>query len=437
MNLRYYADLVSFLQERGMQFQKEVFQMSFADAEYGSVLRYRQVRFFGGYWPQVPLSVMLSSPFRFAHMLFDAAFFYRRARSDLQSGVVDGMTLGEYLAHLKQNRGYTSVFLESIILPVLSLALTADFDTVRSMPADIPVRWLASGLFTMRRSDGGVYRPIGGVTQMSATLGAPLKDVRTSTSITNVTRLEDGKIQLQDSNGASEVYDHIVLATQANQALKLVGHLDPHYENLSKIKHTTTSVVIHTDSTVMGPEIDPRYSFHMLADRTQGQAMSSIWMNPTMPQLPVDVHQTTNPIVPLDPAKILFEHTFERPVIDVAAAVAIRALQQSNGSNNIWFCGSYSLYGMPLLENGAQSAFRVAEALTGKAVNLRPSLAYPSFFRRLLRYSLIGAAVAAAAVGSLFFISPSSLAKSSQGWSTATKAAVAAMPVGILARRRR
>lgn len=307
------------------------------------------------------------------------------------------MTLGQYFECLKTKHGYTSVLIESILLPILALALTADFDSVRSMPADIPIKYLTSGIFSMRKNDGGMFRPVGGVPQISAVLSKTLSDVRTNTQITTITRLPNGRLSLLDSTGATEEYDQIVLATQANHALKLVGHLDPEYVALGDIKHTLTKVVIHSDPVVMGPYFDPRFSFHLFADRQQGQAMASVWMNPSLPQLTIDVHQTTNPIIPLDPTKILFQHTFERPLIDMAAASAIKSIQQKNGTNKIWFCGSYSLYGMPLLENGAQSAFKVAESITGRKVLIHPRPEQPSILTHVVVGTLIGLIASTAA----------------------------------------
>lgn len=342
--------------------------------------------------------MLFSTPKRYLHLFYDTVFFYHRSRSDLDSGKLAAMTLGQYFDCLKTTHGYTSVLIESILLPILALALTADFESVRSMPADIPIKYLTSGIFSMRKNDGGMFRPVGGVPQISATLAKPLKDVRTNTQITQIVRLPNGRLSLLDSNGATEEFDQIVLATQANHALKLVGHLDPAYSALGDIKHTLTKVVIHSDPVVMGPYFDPRFSFHLFADRQQGQAMASVWMNPSLPQLTVDVHQTTNPIIPLDPTKIIFQHTFERPLIDMAAASAIKAIQGRNGSNKIWFCGSYSLYGMPLLENGAQSAFKVAESITGRKLTILPRPEASSILKRVVAGSILGLFVAISAV---------------------------------------
>jgi predicted NAD/FAD-binding protein len=397
VNLRYYADLVNFLYNRGLEFQKEVLQMAYSDVEYGPVLQYHQVKVLGAYFPSFPLNTIFSHPGRYLHLLYDTIFFYRRAKTDLKAGMLQNMTLGQYFDYLRSECGYTSVLLDSIILPLLSVATTADFDSVKSMPADIPIHYVTSGIFSMRKNDGGMFRPVGGVPQISAVLSAPLKDIRTETQITKITKLENGKLSVSDSSGTTEVFDHIILATQANQALKLVGHIDEEYASLGDIKHTLTKVVVHKDPIVMGPYFDPRYSFHLLANRTTGQAMASVWMNPSMPQLPFDVHQTTNPIVPLDESAILFQHTFERPLIDMAAAAAIKVIQRKNGNNNIWFCGSYSLYGMPLLENGAQSAFKVVEALTGRRVHIPPRPEKDTLLRRVVALALIGTTVAATA----------------------------------------
>lgn len=45
------------------------------------------------------------------------------------------------------------------------------------------------------------------------------------------------------------------------------------------------------------------------------------------------------------------------------AVKGIEMLRDNQGTDNVWVCGSYSLYGMPLLENACSSGLHVAEMI--------------------------------------------------------------------------
>ena len=84
--------------------------------------------------------------------------------------------------------------------------------------------------------------------------------------------------------------------------------------------------------------------------------------------------------------------TFERPVVTAASAVGIRALQAIQQRRNaeqdgrrVWFCGAYSLYAIPLLENGIRSALHVVRAMGGGAHIPKDFEGYESIDQNLLR----------------------------------------------------
>ncbi len=64
------------------------------------------------------------------------------------------------------------------------------------------------------------------------------------------------------------------------------------------------------------------------------------------------------------------EAQFNRPIIDEKATKGMELLQQLQGQDNIWYVGSYALYGMPLLENGVRSGIYL----------IYPPLIYPSIY---------------------------------------------------------
>jgi predicted NAD/FAD-binding protein len=95
----------------------------------------------------------------------------------------------------------------------------------------------------------------------------------------------------------------------------------------------------------------------------------TVWMNrideKLRAQLSATVFQTWNPERGREPKKeaVLADYAFDRPVVTKASVAAMRRLAAYQGRGHVWFVGAYSLYSMPLLENGVKSAMTVARAL--------------------------------------------------------------------------
>jgi len=94
--------------------------------------------------------------------------------------------------------------------------------------------------------------------------------------------------------------------------------------------------------------------------------MASIWLNKAQTGLPLKepLFQTWNPFFPPREGYSYGESKFDRPIITFESLKAMKLLEEIQGEGGIYFCGSYSLYGMPLLENGVESALTVAEMIT-------------------------------------------------------------------------
>ena len=54
---------------------------------------------------------------------------------------------------------------------------------------------------------------------------------------------------------------------------------------------------------------------------------------------------------------------FDRPVVTLDTPGQLATIQKTQGTRNLWVIGSYSLPGVPLLENAARSGMNVAETL--------------------------------------------------------------------------
>eukprot|EP00161_Ancyromonas_sigmoides_P022661 TRINITY_DN695_c0_g1_i2.p2 TRINITY_DN695_c0_g1~~TRINITY_DN695_c0_g1_i2.p2 ORF type:complete len:232 (+),score=73.60 TRINITY_DN695_c0_g1_i2:1234-1929(+) len=169
--------------------------------------------------------------------------------------------------------------------------------------------------------------------------------------------------------GDWERFDYVVLATQANQARRLLGADATPEESdaLGHFRYETSSVTVHTDAACMPRD---RGAWRGVSFNTGAPGcampMATIYLNRVNSDLrgcPVDIFQTWNPIVGIRDECVITRAEFDRPVIDARAVRGMKLLEGINGSRGLWYCGSYARYAMPLLENGVAAAVVVAEGL--------------------------------------------------------------------------
>ncbi len=77
----------------------------------------------------------------------------------------------------------------------------------------------------------------------------------------------------------------------------------------------------------------------------------------------VDVFQTLNPLVAPHPDSVISECWADRPIMNLDSLSAFETIAQSQGQGGVYICGSYSVYGMPLLEGAVESAVSVCKQL--------------------------------------------------------------------------
>ena len=170
------------------------------------------------------------------------------------------------------------------------------------------------------------------------------------------------------TQGARQNFDHVVLATQANQSARILRRASSEEsEVLSAFSYEASQVVVHRDTRLApsGGESQWAPVNFLLAD-AKATPMATIWMN-AIQAMPGDLplFQTWNPIVDPDPDLVLAESSFERPVVNTESLKCLKQLERlhAQADRRIWFCGSYAAHGIPLLESATHSALSIAERL--------------------------------------------------------------------------
>ncbi|KAI8075449.1 Per1-like-domain-containing protein [Gilbertella persicaria] len=312
------------------------------------------------------------------------------------------MTLG----HFFKKYYVHPYFAHEIFVPLFAAVCTNSYQSMLNYPASDILEYMAMGLFQESYIAGC------GVQQVVKTMSAPLKNVHLETQITSIRPNPNPKyrFQLVDEHGTEYNVDHIIFATQGNQAMsmlegysdaiqqtestfenyKLIQIVQAQIDVLKTFEYDTALVINHTDTRLLpanpnnwkalnlamvDKSVDPGQS-ELIVPYPHDTTMTTHILNMTHNAINTKSNdalymQTTNPCISVDPKKVLSVAWFERATVTLESKKALSQLFQlqketnelilgpCQGKNGIWFVGSYCWKGIPLLEGCVASAEHV------------------------------------------------------------------------------
>ncbi|WBO23826.1 NAD(P)/FAD-dependent oxidoreductase [Sphingomonas abietis] len=301
----------------------------------------------------------LASP-RFWSMLRDLERFYRRAPQDLPG--MGSLGLGAYLDRI----GCGAAFRDDHLYPMAAAIWSTPVGDIPDYPAAAFVRFCENhGLLKLGRRpawrtvDGGSREYVARLTRSFAdriSAGRPVRHIRRSAAGVEV-----------DGGDGIRRFDHVVIATHADQALAMLDDADAHERAiLGAFGYRRNEAVLHADPSLMPKRRRVWSSWNYASEGGEAAPALSVtyWMN-RLQGLPDDqpLFVTLNPIRPPDPALVHRRDAYDHPVFDAAAGAAQARLWSLQGTRNSWFCGAY--FGAGFHEDGLQAGLAVAEQLGG------------------------------------------------------------------------
>ncbi len=355
-----YPNLVRFFQELGISSQKT--DMSFGVSMDRGAIEYSGCGLRGVFAQKRNL-------LRPGHwqMLADLLRFYREAPSLIIDPDVQTQTLGEMLAR----RGYGQAFIHQHLIPMGAAIWSTPADQMLDYPAVTFLRFCQNhGLVQLKERPQ--WRTVtGGSREYVKRVCDELGDsIRLNSRIHKIYR-RSGKVIVEFLHGDSEVFDHVVLACHADQALELLA--EPTADELrllAAFPYQRNRALLHTDEQLMPRRRAAWASWNYMTDsrRATGQQPDAIsvtyWMN-NLQHLPSEhpVFVTLNPLEEPAEGKILRSFLYDHPVFSLDSIAAQKELWSLQGRQNTWFCGAWFGYGFH--EDGLQSGLAVAEQLGG------------------------------------------------------------------------
>ncbi|WP_194240563.1 FAD-dependent oxidoreductase [Acinetobacter portensis] len=266
------------------------------------------------------------------------------------------ITLAEFI----NNNHIEEVFLHGAVMPVLYTICTCDPKTIGEWPAKpllVFLRQLTDGDALLRLQGGTpalVDKLIQGIDIKS---GSPIRCVKE----------QNDKVLVQNEAGESYQFDKVVVATPTT---KIESFLDAEQfaddiALLKKFRFEDGDLVIHTDQTAMPPKRKDWAVLSYMMDRKFTRQQFTVWLNSIEPSLvgKSPIFQTWRPVVDIDPKKIISSVKLTRAVVDSDTIALNKELQERHkaADRKVYFCGSWSCDGLPILESAVTSAMKIAE----------------------------------------------------------------------------
>jgi predicted NAD/FAD-binding protein len=296
----------------------------------------------------------------FHRMWMDILRFRRNGLIDLHAGRTRNHSLGSYL----ETNGYSAAFRDHCIIPMGAAIWSTSASGMLSFPAESFIRFFENHrLFYF---DKPLWRTVkGGSREYVKRLTAPFADrIRLNTAVAAITRT-NAAVEIADTQGRRETYDHVILACHSDEALPLLADATETERNvLTPLRYAPNRVYLHRDPSLMPKRKAVWSSWNYLARSTDtGGAVSvTYWMNRLQSideAKPLFV--SLNPPAPPAPDLTFRAFDYDHPQFDAEALVAQRRLHMIQGQRRTWFCGAYAGYGFH--EDGLTTGLEIAQRL--------------------------------------------------------------------------
>ena len=311
---------------------------------------------------------------RFWGLLSDIMRFNQLATDLAKSAEADA--LAQPLQQFLDEHRFGTAFRQGYLLPMLGCIWSCPTTQMLQFPVATMVRFCDNHGLLQVNNRPPWFTVAGGAKHYVQAITEPIIDKRLNTPVLGIARDEQG-VQVRTAQGV-EHFDHVVLATHADQSLALLERpSNDEKALLGAIRFQANRAVLHTDTRVM-----PKRRLAWAAwnyQRTQDDSENArvclhYWLNRLQP-LPFkqDVIVSLNPASAIDPATILGSYDYDHPVFDLPAIAAQSELPRLQGQQRTWYAGAWMRFGFH--EDGYQAGLAAAQGLLARQTDKQEALA--------------------------------------------------------------
>jgi len=299
--------------------------------------------------------------FRSLSSKFKPFWFMQQAEKLKDKGKLNGLSLRDTFKLLPELSGQE----QASIIATFTLALGTDYEDILEVSVEYLVDFYkAYGRFNPISFMARTYYPRHLTQSYVEALASPYRDrVVLNSKIRKVVR-NDERVELKMEDGKEAVFDKIVFACNADQALALL-ETPTKEENrlLGTRKYREILTIVHKDNSSL-PARELCQAWLVIQRTRKAKPSYSIsccsWLLPGVSQNSEYV-STLNPNFSIKEDLIDFQTNFRVPLYDLDSCSTIKELPCLNGNMNSYYCGAY--FGNNVHGDTVDSAVEVAKHL--------------------------------------------------------------------------
>ena len=297
---------------------------------------------------------------RFWRMLLSIRRFQKAALALLDEEPDSTLTYGEFL----DRHRFDGHFVTHYALPIVSCVWSMGHQEALAYPAAYLFAFLHHHGFLVLGDAPTWHTVVGGSRSYVGAVTERLDVVRTRTRVTAVSRKPDA-VELDDEHGAHHAFDKVVIATHADDAVRLLTDADEREQRLlGSFGYSTNVAWLHRDESLLPARRSGRASWNY---RLEGcgtmtdHSQVSYWMNRLQGHPESDpLVVTLNPDDTDQPEHVVATMTYLHPTYTATSVAAQRELGSLN-TDRVAFAGAY--HGWGFHEDGCRSGVAAAESL--------------------------------------------------------------------------
>ncbi len=294
--------------------------------------------------------------------LLNVKRYSKIAAKDIESNNVLDETLGEYLAR----KEFPIEIIERFMIPMGAAVWSGSRNDMMNFPAKMFLQFFNNhGILDLNNAPQW-HTVIGGsFTYVKKILDSFAGEIIQGNGAKEIIR-KNGKVIVTLENKENLQFDKVICASHADQTFKMIKDLNREEEAVLKPWNYSKNItILHTDSSFMPPSKPAWACWNYVKnkDSEDGDDVSVTYYMNRLQGLKTknDYLVTLNPTKEISDEKKIYEIVYTHPKYTQASISTQDKIKEVNGSNHLYFCGSYCRYGFH--EDGVISAVSVAKEL--------------------------------------------------------------------------
>ena len=294
--------------------------------------------------------------------LLNVKKYSKIAAKDVKSKKILDETLGEYLIR----KNFPSEIKNKFMIPMGAAVWSGSRKDILNFPAKMFLRFFDNhGILDLNNAPQWHTVSGGSCTYVRKILEKFNGTLIKGNGVTEIRR-ESNSVALKLEKGEELTFDKVVCASHADQTYRMVKDLTKKEEEILKPwKYSKNVTILHTDHSFMPPTKSAWACWNYVKNKESNDTDDvsvTYYMNRLQGlKTSKDYFVTLNPTRDVPEDKTIFQTIYTHPKYTQTAISTQENIEAVNGTNRLYFCGSYCRYGFH--EDAVMSAVNVAKQL--------------------------------------------------------------------------